>query len=49
MNAKLWDYGRAKSGPTEAQTTRVMGSEGYCDPHYLATGIFSSFYSMPIN
>ncbi|KAL6541365.1 putative serine/threonine-protein kinase pbl3 [Orobanche hederae] len=41
FNAKLSDFGLAKAGPTESQThvsTRVMGTEGYCDPRYLATG-----------
>ncbi|KAG8379157.1 hypothetical protein BUALT_Bualt07G0059000 [Buddleja alternifolia] len=41
FNAKLSDFGLAKSGPTESQThvtTRVMGTEGYCDPRYLTTG-----------
>ncbi|KAL0416481.1 UNVERIFIED_CONTAM: putative serine/threonine-protein kinase PBL3, partial [Sesamum latifolium] len=41
FNAKLSDFGLAKAGPTtEAQThvtTRVMGTEGYCDPRYLTT------------
>ncbi|KAL3819438.1 hypothetical protein ACJIZ3_005343 [Penstemon smallii] len=41
FNAKLSDFGLAKTGPTDLQshvTTRVMGTEGYCDPHYLSTG-----------
>ncbi|GFP99364.1 protein kinase 2a chloroplastic [Phtheirospermum japonicum] len=41
FNAKLSDFGLAKTGPTESEThvsTRVMGTEGYCDPRYLATG-----------
>ncbi|KAL7098754.1 hypothetical protein ACP275_09G037700 [Erythranthe tilingii] len=41
FNAKLSDFGLAKAGPTESQThvtTRVMGTEGYCDPKYLTTG-----------
>ncbi|PIN14415.1 Serine/threonine protein kinase [Handroanthus impetiginosus] len=41
FNAKLSDFGLAKAGPTESEThvtTRVMGTEGYCDPHYLTTG-----------
>ncbi|KAG6404041.1 hypothetical protein SASPL_136277 [Salvia splendens] len=40
FNAKLSDFGLAKTGPTQSQThvtTRVMGTEGYCDPHYIAT------------
>ncbi|KAL2244258.1 UNVERIFIED_CONTAM: putative serine/threonine-protein kinase PBL3, partial [Sesamum indicum] len=45
FNAKLSDFGLAKAGPTtEAQThvtTRVMGTEGYCDPRYLTTGKLS--------
>ncbi|KAK4437086.1 putative serine/threonine-protein kinase PBL3 [Sesamum alatum] len=43
FNAKLSDFGLAKAGPTtDAQThvtTRVMGTEGYCDPRYLTTEI----------
>ncbi|GER38571.1 protein kinase superfamily protein [Striga asiatica] len=41
FNAKLSDFGLAKAGPTESQThvsTRVMGTQGYCDPWYLSTG-----------
>ncbi|KAK4485683.1 hypothetical protein RD792_008327 [Penstemon davidsonii] len=41
FNAKLSDFGLAKTGPTDLQshvTTRVMGTKGYCDPHYLSTG-----------
>lgn len=41
FNAKLSDFGLAKAGPTQSQThvtTRVMGTEGYCDPRYIATG-----------
>ncbi|XP_022844968.1 probable serine/threonine-protein kinase PBL18 [Olea europaea var. sylvestris] len=41
FNAKLSDFGLAKSGPTGFNThvtTRVMGTEGYCAPEYRTTG-----------
>ncbi|XP_073317045.1 probable serine/threonine-protein kinase PBL18 isoform X1 [Primulina huaijiensis] len=41
FHAKLSDFGLAKSGPTGFNThvtTRVMGTEGYCDPKYQTTG-----------
>ncbi|CAN8271290.1 unnamed protein product [Cochlearia groenlandica] len=40
-NAKLSDFGLAKLGPSASQshiTTRVMGTEGYAAPEYVATG-----------
>lgn len=46
FNAKLSDFGLAKTGPTQSQThvtTRVMGTEGYCDPRYIATGELACF------
>ncbi|XP_065877112.1 probable serine/threonine-protein kinase PBL3 isoform X2 [Euphorbia lathyris] len=41
FNAKLSDFGLAKAGPTGDRThvsTRVLGTEGYTAPEYLATG-----------
>ncbi|KAL2515893.1 Protein kinase 2B [Forsythia ovata] len=41
FNAKLSDFGLAKSGPTGFDThvsTQVMGTEGYCAPEYCTTG-----------
>lgn len=40
-NAKLSDFGLAKDGPTGEKShvsTRVMGTQGYAAPEYLATG-----------
>ncbi|KAF2574048.1 hypothetical protein F2Q70_00000939 [Brassica cretica] len=40
-NAKLSDFGLAKLGPSASQshiTTRVMGTQGYAAPEYVATG-----------
>ncbi|XP_047328028.1 probable serine/threonine-protein kinase PIX13 [Impatiens glandulifera] len=40
-NAKISDFGLAKLGPSESQshvTTRVMGTQGYAAPEYVATG-----------
>ncbi|GJN08302.1 hypothetical protein PR202_ga26208 [Eleusine coracana subsp. coracana] len=40
-NAKLSDFGLAKDGPTGDKShvsTRVMGTQGYAAPEYLATG-----------
>ncbi|KAG6503860.1 hypothetical protein ZIOFF_036184 [Zingiber officinale] len=41
FNAKLSDFGLAKNGPIGGQshvTTRVMGTQGYVAPEYVATG-----------
>ncbi|KAK6916816.1 Serine-threonine/tyrosine-protein kinase, catalytic domain [Dillenia turbinata] len=40
-NAKISDFGLAKLGPSASQshvTTRVMGTNGYAAPEYVATG-----------
>uniref|UniRef100_A0A7N0UPF7 non-specific serine/threonine protein kinase n=1 Tax=Kalanchoe fedtschenkoi TaxID=63787 RepID=A0A7N0UPF7_KALFE len=40
-NAKISDFGLAKFGPSASKShlsTRVMGTEGYAAPEYLATG-----------
>ncbi|GAA0161836.1 hypothetical protein LIER_18063 [Lithospermum erythrorhizon] len=40
-NAKISDFGLAKLGPSNSQshvTTRVMGTNGYAAPEYVATG-----------
>ncbi|KAL2469227.1 Protein kinase superfamily protein [Forsythia ovata] len=40
-NAKISDFGLAKMGPTPSKshvTTRVMGTNGYAAPEYVATG-----------
>ncbi|KAL6546166.1 hypothetical protein OROGR_010040 [Orobanche gracilis] len=40
-NAKLSDFGLAKLGPTASKShvsTRVMGTNGYAAPEYIATG-----------
>jgi serine/threonine protein kinase len=41
FNAKLSDFGLAKVGPTGDRShvsTRVMGTQGYAAPEYIATG-----------
>ncbi|KAG2297919.1 hypothetical protein Bca4012_009104 [Brassica carinata] len=41
FNAKLSDFGLAKAGPTGDNThvtTKVMGTQGYAAPEYIATG-----------
>jgi serine/threonine protein kinase len=46
FNAKLSDFGLARAGPTGDRThvsTRVMGTQGYAAPEYVATGLL--FYS----
>ncbi|GAB4839970.1 Probable serine/threonine-protein kinase pbl3 [Ancistrocladus abbreviatus] len=45
FNAKLSDFGLAKAGPTGDRThvsTRVMGTQGYAAPEYVATGRLST-------
>ncbi|GMH27603.1 hypothetical protein Nepgr_029446 [Nepenthes gracilis] len=45
FNAKLSDFGLAKAGPTGDKThvsTRVMGTQGYAAPEYVATGRLSA-------
>ncbi|KAJ6801247.1 putative serine/threonine-protein kinase PBL3 isoform X1 [Iris pallida] len=45
FNAKLSDFGLAKDGPTGNKThvsTRVMGTQGYAAPEYVATGRLSA-------
>ncbi|KAF8013217.1 hypothetical protein BT93_I1172 [Corymbia citriodora subsp. variegata] len=40
-NAKISDFGLAKVGPSASQShvsTRVMGTQGYAAPEYIATG-----------
>ncbi|PPD77967.1 hypothetical protein GOBAR_DD25097 [Gossypium barbadense] len=42
-NAKLSDFGLARDGPTGDNThvsTRVVGTQGYAAPEYVATGVF---------
>ncbi|XP_010558328.1 PREDICTED: probable serine/threonine-protein kinase NAK isoform X2 [Tarenaya hassleriana] len=44
-NAKLSDFGLARDGPTGDKShvsTRVMGTQGYAAPEYLATGHLSA-------
>lgn len=44
FNAKLSDFGLAKAGPTGDMThvsTKVMGTQGYAAPEYIATGRLS--------
>ncbi|XP_020584813.1 probable serine/threonine-protein kinase PBL3 [Phalaenopsis equestris] len=44
FNAKLSDFGLAKAGPTGDKThvsTRIMGTQGYAAPEYIATGRLS--------
>ena len=41
FHAKLSDFGLAKNGPINGfshVTTRVMGTQGYAAPEYMATG-----------
>ncbi|XP_042378316.1 probable serine/threonine-protein kinase PIX13 [Zingiber officinale] len=41
FNVKLSDFGLAKNGPTGEQshiTTRIVGTQGYAAPEYVATG-----------
>ncbi|KAL2340332.1 hypothetical protein Fmac_008272 [Flemingia macrophylla] len=41
FNAKLSDFGLARDGPTRDNThvsTRVIGTQGYAAPEYVATG-----------
>lgn len=43
FNAKLSDFGLARDGPTGDNThvsTRVIGTQGYAAPEYVATGRF---------
>ncbi|KAL9246408.1 hypothetical protein vseg_019947 [Gypsophila vaccaria] len=45
FHAKLSDFGLAKAGPTGDRThvsTRVMGTQGYAAPEYVATGRLSA-------
>lgn len=45
FNAKLSDFGLARSGPTGDNThvsTRVVGTRGYAAPEYIATGHLST-------
>ncbi|GMH01697.1 hypothetical protein Nepgr_003536 [Nepenthes gracilis] len=45
FNAKLSDFGLAKAGPTGDRThvsTRVIGTQGYAAPEYVATGRLSA-------
>ncbi|KAL8161526.1 hypothetical protein V2J09_013015 [Rumex salicifolius] len=45
FNSKLSDFGLVKEGPTGDRThvsTRVMGTQGYAAPEYLATGRLSA-------
>ena len=40
-DAKLSDFGLAKLGPSGEKshvTTRIMGTQGYAAPEYIATG-----------
>lgn len=45
FNAKLSDFGLAKSGPEDGDshvTTGVVGTYGYAAPEYVSTGKSSS-------
>ncbi|CAN6907608.1 unnamed protein product [Brassica oleracea] len=45
FNAKLSDFGLAKAGPTGDNThvtTKVMGTQGYAAPEYIATGLLTA-------
>jgi serine/threonine protein kinase len=49
-NAKLSDFGLAKDGPSGDKShvsTRVMGTQGYAAPEYLATGNLSNMPYQP--
>lgn len=46
-NAKISDFGLAKLGPSASQshiTTRVMGTQGYAAPEYVATGNYLTMF-----
>jgi interleukin-1 receptor-associated kinase 4 len=46
-NAKLSDFGLARDGPTGDKShvsTRVIGTQGYAAPEYLATGTALKFH-----
>lgn len=48
-NAKLSDFGLARDGPmgdNSHVSTRVMGTQGYAAPEYLATGIYEHAFSV---
>ncbi|KAL4296718.1 hypothetical protein GQ457_12G032000 [Hibiscus cannabinus] len=48
-NAKLYDFGLAKDGPTGDKShvsTRVMGTHGYAAPEYIATGHLTARYDV---
>lgn len=48
-NAKLSDFGLARDGPmgdNSHVSTRVMGTQGYAAPEYLATGIYERALSV---
>lgn len=41
FSAKLSDFGLARTGPTGDMThvsTRIIGTQGYAAPEYIATG-----------
>ncbi|KAG7012198.1 putative serine/threonine-protein kinase PBL3, partial [Cucurbita argyrosperma subsp. argyrosperma] len=45
FNAKLSDFGLAKAGPTGDRShvsTRVIGTQGYAAPEYIATGMLTA-------
>ena len=51
-NAKLSDFGLAKDGPSGDKShvsTRVMGTQGYAAPEYIATGNLCSMICQPVN
>lgn len=48
-NAKLSDFGLARDGPmgdNSHVSTRIMGTQGYAAPEYLATGIYEHAFSL---